>query len=32
VPFLEFHVYPVVDVTEVAQAGSEAIEFRSSIS
>jgi hypothetical protein len=31
-PFFEFHVYPVVDVTEVAQAGGEAIEFRRSIS
>ncbi|HEY1634701.1 MAG TPA: DUF3303 family protein [Acidimicrobiales bacterium] len=31
-PFFEFHVYPVVDITDVAQIGSEAIEFRSSIS
>jgi hypothetical protein len=31
-PFFEFHLYPVVEITEVAQIGSEAIDFRSSIS
>ena len=31
-PWFEFHVYPVVDIQDIAQIGSDAIEFRGSIS